>query len=282
MTRPRSRARRAPALVTLTSDLGAAYAAQIKAVLARTLPPGHVVDLAHDLPAHRIAEAAFLLRSMAASFPPGTVHVAVIDPGVGGRRVPIVIRCRDGSYLVGPDNGVLAPLAETLGNPRAWRIGPSLASDPRVGATFDGRDLFAPTAARLALGASVDSIGPPHRFHRLQLAEAKRAPGGARGEIVHIDRFGNLITNIPSDWIPAGTTRLAVRWGRLRSRALPWVPVYERLSSHALGALPSSFGQVEIARREGRASSVGAPRAGTPIRVRWAGVLPRRQASVRG
>lgn len=269
MRRLRSRARPPVALVTLTSDLGAAYAAQMKAVLAHRLPPGHVIDLSHELSAHRVEEAAFLLRAMAAGFPAGTVHVAVVDPGVGGRRAPIVIRCREGSWLVGPDNGVLAPLAEELGRPRAWRIAPESAGRARVGATFDGRDLFAPIAARLARGAPPASIGSPHRFYRLRLPCAELRPGGARGEIVHIDRFGNLITNIPSAWVPAGTTRLWMRWGRLRGRTVPWVPVYEQLALGALGALPSSFGLLEVARREGRAASVGSPRVGRPIEARW-------------
>ncbi len=281
MPRPRSRARRTPALVTLTSDLGAAYAAQMKAVLARTLPPGHVIDLTHELPAHRIAEAAFLLRAMARAFPAGTVHVAVVDPGVGGRRAPIVIRCRDGSRLVGPDNGVLAPLAAALGGARAWRIEPAAGSGPRVGSTFEGRDLFAPTAARLALGAAPGSIGRPHRFHRLRLPQAERRPGGARGEILHIDRFGNLITNVPSDWIPVGSTQLSVRWGRRRARALPWAITYEHLPRQALGAVPSSFGLVEVARREGRASAIGPSRVGMPIEMRWPKAVSIRPARVR-
>jgi len=270
MSRPRPRARRTPALVTLSSDLGAAYAAQMKAVLARALPPGYVVDLAQDLPAHGIAEAGFLLRAMAIRFPAGTVHIAVVDPGVGGRRAPIVIRCRDGTLLVGPDNGVLAPIAEALGGARAWRIepGPS-ATPPRAGTTFDGRDLFAPAAARLAVGIAPSSLGPPHRFRHLRLPKAERHSGGARGELVHIDRFGNLITNVPSAWVPARTTRLQVRVGRSRSRWLPWVVAYEHLPSHALGALPSSFGSIEIARRESRAAARRGIRVGMSLEVRW-------------
>lgn len=281
MARPRSRARRAADLVTLTSDLGSVYAAQMKAVLARRLPPGCIVDLSHELPAHRIAEAAFLLRAMAVAFPAGTVHVAVVDPGVGGRRAPIAIQCRDGSRLVGPDNGVLAPLAEALGGPRAWRIEPRLGAAPRVGATFDGRDLFAPAAARLALGAATSSLGPPHPFHPLALPSAKRGPEGARGEIVHIDRFGNLITNIPSGWVPPRARRLGVRWGASRARTLPWESAYERLAPNALGAVASSFGSVEIARREGRASRVPGSRVGTAIEIRWPEMPSRRPAPVR-
>ena len=120
-------------LVTLTTDVGAAYAAQMKGVLARALPPGTVVDLVLDLRPHAIEEAAFLLRHMAPTFPPGTVHVAVVDPGVGGRRAPIAVACREGSFLVGPDNGVLGPLAEVLGVRRVVRLEPAASSLPALG-----------------------------------------------------------------------------------------------------------------------------------------------------
>jgi len=136
--RPRSRGGR---LVTLTSDVGWAYAAQMKAALiAGGVDPSQVVDLAHDLPGHGVEEAAFLLREMARGFPPSTVHLAVIDPGVGGRRAPIAIATKAGPLLVGPDNGLLVPLAEELGVRAAYRIDPArLRRRPAVGTTFDGR-----------------------------------------------------------------------------------------------------------------------------------------------
>lgn len=281
MGRPRSRARRRPALVTLTSDVGAAYAAQMKAVLAGSLPPGHVIELTHELPAHQVREAAFLLRAMAAPFPAGSVHVAVVDPGVGGRRAPIVIRCQDGSLLVGPDNGVLAPLADALGSPRAWKIDPRQEANSRVGSTFDGRDLFAPVAAQLALGVSPTTLGRPHPFLRLSVPRPARRPGGARGEIVHIDRFGNLITNVPSDWVPRATERLRVRWRPHPPRTVPWVVAYEHLAPRSIGSLPSSFGLVEIARREGRVAGTGDVRVGTAVEVEWFMAPHRARASVR-
>src|SRR5690242_1156568 len=102
-------------LVTLTTDLGWAYAAQMKGVLSRLLPPAQIVDVDHELPAHGISEAAFVIRQVAPTLPSGTVHVVVVDPGVGGRRAPVAVRLRDGTSLVGPDNGVLSPLAEEVG-----------------------------------------------------------------------------------------------------------------------------------------------------------------------
>jgi S-adenosyl-L-methionine hydrolase (adenosine-forming) len=261
-------------LVTLTTDIGSAYAAQMKAVLARRLPPGTVVDLAHDLRPHAIGEAAFLLRAMAVGFPAGTVHVAVVDPGVGGTRAAIAIACGDGSALVGPDNGVLVPLAETLGRPRAYRIVASRFEDRgRVGATFDGRDLFAPAAAFLAEGGLAARMGPPIRPRRYSIPAPRATPDGARGEVVHEDRFGNLVTNVPTDWLPAGLHRLELTVGGARSRSVPFARTYEELGRGQLGCLGSSFGLLEAAVAEGSAGRRLRARVGDPVRLRWA---PRR------
>jgi S-adenosyl-L-methionine hydrolase (adenosine-forming) len=265
----RRRPRRVP-LVTLTSDVGAAYAAQMKAVLARALPPGHVLDLTHDLTPHAVAEAGFLLRAMASGFPAGTVHVAVVDPGVGGRRLPIAVRCRDGSTLVGPDNGVLEPLARALGDPHAYRLRPErLGALGRVGATFDGRDVFAPAAARLALGTSPTRLGEPVRLHALPFDAPRRRGGTLAGAVVHVDRFGNLITTLPTAWLPSGTARIRVAIGIARARVLPVATHYEALADGTAGVLGSSFGLLEIAVARGRAADRWRAAPGTPVRLRF-------------
>ncbi|HTT72916.1 MAG TPA: SAM-dependent chlorinase/fluorinase [Thermoplasmata archaeon] len=264
--RPRGRV----PLVTLTTDIGAAYAAQMKAVLARLLPPGHVVDLAHDLPPHAIAEAAFLLRAMAVGFPAGTVHVAVVDPGVGSARAPIVVRCRDGSVLVGPDNGVLDPLARALGDGRTYRIAPErLATPPRVGATFDGRDVFAWAAGAIALGRPASALGPGQTRRRLELPRPRRRPHGADGEVLHADRFGNLVSNVPTDWLPHGARTVRVTVGRAPARSLRVVTHYAALGAGRLGVVGSSFGLLELARSGASAAARLRAGAGTPVRFRW-------------
>ncbi|MCI4318028.1 MAG: SAM-dependent chlorinase/fluorinase [Thermoplasmata archaeon] len=238
----------------------------MKGVLSRLLPAGHVVDLLHDLPAHSIAEAAFLLRFIAPTFPPGTVHVAIVDPGVGGRRAPIAIQTTDGSFLVGPDNGVLMPLADHLGAPVTIRLDPKQdVGGPVVGATFDGRDLFAPAAARLALGTPLRELGTPWSPRAGPHLLGVRSSAGGRGHIVHIDRFGNLITDLPSEWLPAppSTVRLTLQ-GR-PSRVLPLRRTYEDLSPRGLGILGSSFGLAEVAVREGRAVDRLAARVGAAV-----------------
>jgi S-adenosyl-L-methionine hydrolase (adenosine-forming) len=257
-------------LVTLTTDIGSAYAAQMKAVLAHRLPTGGLVDLAHDLRPHAIAEAAFLVRAMARGFPAGTVHVVVVDPGVGGRRAPIVIDCPDGSRLVGPDNGVLMPLAATLGGGRAYRLDPARVASPgRVGTTFDGRDLFAPAAARLALGVPPARLGAPIRAAPFSIREPVRRREGAVGEVVHHDHFGNLITNIPTSWLPRDTMRVALRRAGRRTRTLPCARSYEALGRGRLGVLGSSFGLLELAVGEGDAARRLGMSVGARLALDW-------------
>jgi S-adenosylmethionine hydrolase len=259
-------------LVTLSNDIGSAYAAQVKGVLYGSLPAGHVVDLTHDLPRHRIAESAFLVRQMVAAFPPGAVHLVVVDPGVGGARAPIAIRTRDGSYLVGPDNGVLWPTAERLGIARTVRLHPlKVAVASRVGRTFDGRDLFAPAAALLARGRRLESLGKEWEPRSLQLPTPTVGVRGAKGTIIHIDHFGNAITNIPSSAIAGRSGSVSVKVGSRQVRRAPLCAVYEELRTGQLGVLPSSFGTLELAEREGSAASRLGLKSGAAVTLSWSG-----------
>jgi len=264
--------------VTLSSDLGAAYAAQMKGVLARSAPSATVVDLSHDLRPHDVREAAFVVRAMAEGFPAGSIHVVVVDPGVGGARAPIVVQCRDGSALVGPDNGVLAPLAEALGGGVAYRIERvARGSRPRVGATFDGRDVFAPAAAELAQGRPASRLGRPVGLRRPSSAPPARRRDGASGVVVHVDHFGNLITDLPTEWLPPGTGWVTVKVGRTRHR-LPVVRSYEAGGPGRLVVLGSSFGTLELAVGQGRASDALGAGVGTAVLLGWQGPrLPARR-----
>ncbi len=260
-----------PRLVTLSTDLGDAYAAQMKAVLYRRLPPGAVVDLTHQLPPHRSEEAAFLLLHMARGFPPGTVHLAVVDPGVGGSRAPLVLASCDGSFLVGPDNGLLVPLAEALGSPRAFRLDPQrVAPGVAVSSTFEGRDLFAPAAALLAEGVPVARLGSRTKFRKFVLPVPRRAARAARGVVVHIDAFGNVISNVPTEWLPAGgrRVRLRTRYGR---RTLTRRRTYSEAAPGTLILIGSSFGLAELAIREGRAANRLRLEVGDGVNFDWAG-----------
>jgi hypothetical protein len=256
-------------LVTLTTDIGPVYAAQMKAVLLHYVPPERIVDLTHDVAAHQVGEAAFLLLHMAAGFPKGTVHLAVVDPGVGGLRAPVAVRCRDGSHLVGPDNGLLDPLARALGVAQVVRLAPERVRPGRtVSRTFEGRDLFAPAAGRIALGTPIARIGDPWTLRRLDLPNADRRPDGAAGVVLHADRFGNLITNVPGSWAPPVGTQ--VRLGIAgRTRRLRVYETYEAMPPRGLGLLISSYGVVELAEREGPAADRLGAGVGDPVVLRW-------------
>ena len=260
-------------LVTLSSDIGSLYAAQVRAALLGYVPAERIVDITHELPAHQIREAAFLVRHIAARFPPGTVHVVIVDPGVGGTRAPVAVRCRDTSALVGPDNGVLYPLAHELGIADAVRLEPGRVSPgSSVSATFEGRDLFAPAAGRLAQGVALARLGVPWKLDRLELPEARRVPGGARGEVLHVDRFGNLITNVPSAWAPGPGAQVQVQIGEHDLRTQQFV-TYEAMPPQGLGLVGSSFGLLELSVREGRAADRLGVVPGAGVVLRW----PRRR-----
>jgi S-adenosyl-L-methionine hydrolase (adenosine-forming) len=257
-------------LVTLTTDVGDVYAAQMKAVMYRRLPAGSVIDLAHALPAHAIAEAAFLFLHMAQRFPPGTVHVAVVDPGVGGSRAPLGILTGEGSILIGPDNGLLWPLAQALGNPRSYRLDPArVAGSVPVSATFEGRDLFAPAAVLVASGSSLEYLGTPIDPQRYEIPVAKIGPDGIEAVVLHIDRFGNIITNAPSSEGPSVGGALTVRFGRGPTRATVRQRTYSDLRSGGWGVLGSSFGFLEISRRESSAAKQFGAHVGDRVRFVW-------------
>jgi hypothetical protein len=186
-------------IVTLTTDFGLqdSFVGAMKGVLLSRCPDVQIVDLCHDVPPQDVRRGALRLAVAAPFFPPGTVHLAVVDPGVGTARRPIAIQA-GGSSFVGPDNGLL-----TLAAPRTvrgWRAVHLTRAEhwlPRVSATFHGRDIFAPVAARLAAGGTLDELGEP-LSDVIELAEMSPTREGdrLRGTVTDVDRFGNLITTV--------------------------------------------------------------------------------------
>lgn len=186
-------------LVTLTTDFGSrdAYVAVMKAVMLGIHPGLRFIDISHEVPPQDLMAAAFILSDAAPYFPAGTIHLAVVDPGVGTSRPAVALRAGE-QMFVGPDNGLFplvmqdTPLhqAVVLDRPAFWRT-------PSPSATFHGRDIFAPVAAHLAAGRTLTEVGTPaetlHRLHwPLPLADEQ----GVQGWVLHVDRFGNAITNI--------------------------------------------------------------------------------------
>jgi hypothetical protein len=185
-------------LITLLTDFGAEsrYVAAMKGVILSINPQARVIDLSHSIPHQDIRQGAIVLAETAPFFPPGTIHVAVVDPGVGTERKIIFAQIGTQQFIA-PDNGFLSRLAAAerpskivvLEERRFWL--------PRVSPTFHGRDIMAPVAARLGLGLSPDELGPPlETMVQLTWPEVNRVANKLSGEVVEIDSFGNLITNI--------------------------------------------------------------------------------------
>lgn len=233
----------APA-ITLLTDFGTAdgYVAEMKGVLTTLAPGVPLLDLTHDVPAQDVAFARLTVARYWRRFPVGTVHLVVVDPGVGTSREAIAV-CSEGRYLVGPDNGVLSPALFAL-DARVV----SLTVDAQASPTFHARDVFAPAAAQLARGMSLDLIGEPFTQPvRLRTPQPRRAPDGAlHGEILTIDRFGNAITNL------AARDGAEVQVGGHQVRV---VRTYGEAAPGELVALVGSSGFVEIAVRDGHAAA---------------------------
>jgi S-adenosylmethionine hydrolase len=246
-----------PGLITLLSDFGVrdAYVGIMKGVLLSIAPAARLVDLTHEIPPQAVEVGALVLRSAVPYFPAGTVHLAVVDPGVGTARAPVAVRTAR-ALLVGPDNGLLAPAAATLGGATAVHAieNPSLLRQP-VGDTFHGRDVFAPAAAHLAAGAAIETLGAPrHGLLALPLPEAVAAPDGVRGVVVHVDRFGNLLTNVARAALRAFRhLPLSVRVAEMATA--PLRHAYGDVAPGELVALWSSWDTIEIAVRDGSAAA---------------------------
>lgn len=241
------------AIITLTTDFGTrdGYVGAVKGVLARRAHEPVLIDIAHDIPAGDIAHAAWVLGTSANEFPYGTIHIVVVDPGVGGARRGVIVSAA-GQWYVGPDNGVFAYVADRRSN--AWVIeSPHLMSS--ASRTFHGRDVFAPIAASLSRGEDPANWGAMTQV----IGELPWGPRPEReGRVVHVDRFGNLITDLPRS--EAGT---AVT---ISGRTVSLVNTYEDVASGELLAYIGSAKTVEIAVRDGRADRVLEVPRGTPVR----------------
>jgi S-adenosyl-L-methionine hydrolase (adenosine-forming) len=186
-------------IVTLLSDFGLEdyYVAAMKAVILRRNPAATIVDIAHTIAAQNIVSAAYVLFGAYRNFPPGSVHLAVVDPGVGSERKPIVVRA-DEQYFVGPDNGLFSLIIEQAPQHTIFEITNRELYAPIVSPTFHGRDVFAETAGALSTGLPVESIGPQLPAARQFAAPIMSRLSESEFEtfIIHIDHFGNCVTGI--------------------------------------------------------------------------------------
>jgi len=235
--------RSSPPIITLTTDFGLrdAYVAEMKGCILSHCPTAVLVDISHEIPAGDIQEGAFVLARAAASFPPETVHLAVVDPGVGGTRRALAAESTR-FRAVGPDNGLLAPLLD------AARV-VALEDGPQGGqpaATFHGRDLFAPAAARLARGDDLESLGS------LVQGALVPVPAATSLAILHVDHFGNCVTNIDPRQVPTGGRWQVLAGGRSLSLR---VRTYSDAPAGKPVLILGSDGRMEIALRDGHAAT---------------------------
>jgi len=258
---------RASGVITITTDFGhkGPFAAVMNGVIIKRFPQARVIDLAHDIPAHWPPEAGFWLSRSYTYFPAGTVHVAIVDPGVGTER-DILLAMKDGHVFIAPDNGLLAPILEaadkicTLDIDSLGKIGvgtPSL--------TFHGRDIFAPVAAELAAGRLIiDDVGiETQKWTPGWLEDPDVSNGRVSGIVVTVDAFGNLITNIDATLISDFENPIA----SVAGHNIEMKPTYGRVKPGEYLALINSFGVVEIARsEESAADGLGCER-GAPVIV---------------
>jgi len=259
-------------VITLTTDFGTgdAYVASMKGVILTINPEATIVDITHSVEAQNILQAAFVLSSAHQYFPEGTIHVVVVDPGVGSERKAVILKAPS-AFFVAPDNGVLSYILDEVGTRPARPSAPILLNlelreletgfeavhitNPDfwrqpVSATFHGRDIFAPVAAHLSLGVPLSKFGDgTNRLNAFPIARPyQNAEGNLVGHILHIDSFGNLITDIRNSDLPTG--ELVIEIGNHRMRGL------SQFYSQADGllAIIGSSGHLEISLKNGSAA----------------------------
>ncbi len=240
-------------VITLLTDFGLDdwFVGTMKGVILERQPGAQIVDVSHGIPPGAIRAGAFALMAACRFFPKQSVHVAVVDPGVGGQRAAVAVQTRT-CFLVGPDNGVLSWALRGEEVVAAHRI-----ENPRLGLktvsrTFHGRDVFAPAAAYLASGGRIHRLGPSvDTLAALPWPEPERTRLGWRGEVLYVDRFGNLITNLPETLAAGVSAPLNVHSGR---RTFPVASHYGAVERGRPVAVFGSTGYLEVAICDGNAS----------------------------
>lgn len=260
------------ALITLTTDFGQAdhYVACMKGVIFQIEPRAQIVDVTHAIGPHDVVHGAFVLRQVVEHFPAGTIHVAVVDPGVGTTRRMIAARY-EGHVILAPDNGLVSLVQRdfvledlrSIENTRLFR--------PEVSTTFHGRDILAPVAGNLARGLSLDAVGPA--IDQLEILNLEKATplagGGIEGQVLYVDRFGNLISNISVEELSVAFPAfegLSVHVGPLRIG--PLRGTYGDVAPGEIVALIGSTGMLEVAINQGHAAEQLRAGPGTVVVVR--------------
>lgn len=264
------------AMVTLLTDFGLADATvgSMKAQILASVPMVCIVDLSHAVPAQDVRAGAFLLERVAPDCPRGTIHLAVVDPGVGSARRAVAARDAEGSWFVGPDNGLLGRAVGDCAQCielDATRVGSIAARTPaarvRASSTFHGRDLFAPAVAHLARGGDPLELGVEGAPPRVLPSSASREAHRIEGEVMWIDHFGNALTEIEAAWLPAVGTPIELRCGTLTLERV--VRTYADVEPREPLAYVGSAGTLELGLRDGHLARTSGLERGMSVSITW-------------
>jgi S-adenosyl-L-methionine hydrolase (adenosine-forming) len=255
-------------IITLLTDFGLkdTYVASMKGVILTVCPNVRLIDISHLVPPQDVRAGAFLLASVYHDFPPGAIHLAVIDPGVGTVRQGLAIEA-DRHLFVGPDNGLFSEVLRSASTWEAFSLEDPAFWRPTLSKTFHGRDIFAPVAAHLASGLAPHALGPPCTPQMAPWDYAVDTGEEIRGEIIHIDNFGNAVTNVSSEMIErfAPDSPIAVRIARLSISRL--FDTYGDQEPGAVMALIGSSRRLEIAVNQGSAAKICGLHCGDPVSI---------------
>ena len=256
-----------PPIISLLTDFGLEdeYVGVMKGVIFTGCPQARIVDICHSIPAQNIARAASMLTTSYTYFPPGTVHLTVVDPGVGTARHILVVEA-DGHLFIAPDNGVLTPLLRSPSLSACHRL--KMPSAEKSSATFHGRDIMAPAAAQLAAGAAPATLGDevaPADCLEIEAAAAVVTPDGVTGEVSAIDHFGNIATTISTEHVAAMGAKVLVIIGDTTLERIH--RTYGEVAEKAPLALIDSRGFLEIAVNRGDAAAILDCQVGDRVRL---------------
>ena len=257
-----------PPIITLTTDFGLAdpFVGTMKGVILNIAPSARIIDITHGIEPQNILQAALTLEAAHPYFPKNAVHLVVVDPGVGSERRPIAVKTKSTTF-VGPDNGVLTPAITP--SSRIYELDNKKYFLPEISSTFHGRDVFAPAAAWIAKGTPLSKMG--HKItdpHLLQLPQPEVKKNKITGEIVYIDHFGNLISNVSSDLLNTTfnlTDPLTLKIGK--TRIPDFASHYSQCRKGDIGCLINSCDKVEIFCRNGNAAKNLKCRVGTALTI---------------
>jgi len=259
-------------LITLLSDFGVKdpYVAEMKAVILSICPEVRIIDISHQIEKFNVRMGAFVFASAVPYFPMGTVHVAVVDPGVGTKRRPLIVEAKRYFY-VGPDNGLLMLSAQREGTRHVYNISNPHYMLPTISRTFHGRDIFAPAAAHLAKECVPSKFGPEiHDYLIPRFAKPRMRKGGLLGEVLYIDDFGNVVSNISTkNFEKVGIKEGCLLYVKFRKRVLKlkFCSAYGEVPVKAPLMLIGSSGFLEVSVNQGNASATLKVKIGDPIWV---------------